>query len=878
MHVLRLCYEGQCSKGWWSGLSLKGSPNNSENDGERGGLGAAVLFEAAELRTAKAMAKAVWALENKKEGQSVSVATSIAELRGPQIGRGLQAAGGGSHHIASLPLPSSRTGSVIMGDFVSAGAFTGSPRKISAGSTSPTHSSRSVSAPTGSVLDSVFSTRRNSVDSMSSLSAAPPILAPPESRPAAGISTVGRIAPLGGGTGGGGGVGVGALDSVTSGGDSLKSKIAEKSTAYRGREDAGSVINSSATSVILTRSASVLAGGEAKSTSIAQILKNSGGNGVTSSRGQIDLSLQSRVSTHANSTLHFNFILPGASSIPFSNDSSAYTSRVIAAHSAASMQLLAHIYNNNNNSDATSAFRLIDGELLEESEDESAAVTYYPVTPLLGTLRDTWSAQGLLGGGGDLCGRLRTLRTFFFASRADWLESFLEISCGELRREIFWGEKGKLSPVSTVTLNRLNSALDLALKTSIAEYDPYRGDVSSELAGHSLLATLEHYESANSLPFPASSHMVEGSESDIWGGNLSFHANPPPPPPPTTMAVSTGAGDGSVKTTSSPPKPLLAYTLFSLSFSAPWPSSVILDPPSLTRYTLLFRHFLLLRTAEAGLNTCWGALQRCKSLRGVRTLLASAHVLRHKMSHFLRSMLFHFTAEVLEPEWREFGIRLRTASNLDTVAAAHARFLSNVFHACFLTLPTRDILKSLTKLTTLCLIFSHQLTGVISDHLLTEEALDKHAGLNRAGTRAKAILERGVFYNNESAEGVGDSVDPTGDAGTAIGSANTAKGGGKQGGRGRSGSTSSFPGPTSQSPPASNSTVLERGRRSLRIMAQSEALRNVLAQAAWQDLIKKSCSLFDSIFSELTVALQARSGEIGCATLLLSITPGIVSY
>lgn len=611
----------------------------------------------------------------------------------------------------------------------------------------------------------------------------------------------------------------------------------------------------------------------------------------------LPLSLESLVTAHARSSLSFSFTLPSAGSIPFSPDPSAYTSRISAAHSAASLQLLAHLYSNGKESqsppggsgldnDLGAAGRhkaplWLDTEFGGEGDDEALADIaggggwgggnpLYSATPLLGSLNDTWSAQGLLGTGGDLRGRLNTLRTFFFAARADWLGSFLENAGGELRREVVWGGGGALSLSSSATLNRLRGSLETAFRTSLVVDDPHRDSISLHFSGYSLVATLEHYEAASAASAAGSGlggHGGEELEEEDW----TYHGPPPPPPPPTYLTPPPPSQSSSDSTTQGAPKALHAYTLLSLSLSTvPWPASLVLDPPSLTRYSLLFRHLLLVRTAEEGVRECWGALQRCKSLRGVRTLLAGALTLRARMGHFLRSVLFHFTSEVLEPAWGALGGELRVAPTLDAVRAGHGRFLGAAWVGCFLAPPARALLRLHIRLTNLCILFSGNLTAAIEGHLLSEEALDARAGVNRAGRRRE----------REGGEGEG------GGGGAGAGSSSTLSWAlkGNSGSRSRSGSLSGggLPPPSgalassTTAPPGGVSTgTLERQRRAGRLAAQSEAVRGVLGQKAWQAMISKSCGMWEDLSGQFKKQLEEMSaqGEEGCSTLLQALFP-----
>jgi hypothetical protein len=239
------------------------------------------------------------------------------------------------------------------------------------------------------------------------------------------------------------------------------------------------------------------------------------------------------------------------------------------------------------------------------------------------------------------------------------------------------------------------------------------------------------------------------------------------------------------------------------------------------------------------------------------------------MGHFLRSVLFHFTNEVLEPAWGALGGELRVAPTLDAVRAGHGRFLRAAWGGCFLAPPSRELLRLHIRLTNMCILFSGQLTTAIEGHLLSEEALDARAGVNRAGRRRE----------REGGEAGGSGA---GASSSTLAWALK----GNSGSRSRSGSTGSLPSTTAGLPPsgatltttttAGQSTgTLERQRRAGRLAAQSEALRAVLGQKAWQGMIAKSCGVWEDLSGKFRKELEWASalGDEGCATLLQALFP-----
>ena len=70
---------------------------------------------------------------------------------------------------------------------------------------------------------------------------------------------------------------------------------------------------------------------------------------------------------------------------------------------------------------------------------------------------------------------------------------------------------------------------------------------------------------------------------------------------------------------------------------------------------------------------------------------------------------------MLEPAWGELANGLACAGTVDEVIALHAAFLDDCLERTLLT-GAPGLLKTLTKLVTLCALFSEQLTRATEDH------------------------------------------------------------------------------------------------------------------------------------------------------------------
>jgi hypothetical protein len=168
--------------------------------------------------------------------------------------------------------------------------------------------------------------------------------------------------------------------------------------------------------------------------------------------------------------------------------------------------------------------------------------------------------------------------------------------------------------------------------------------------------------------------------------------------------------------------------------------------------------------------------------------------------------------EVVEPNWQAMASTLRLSSSLYDVTGCHGAFLDSCLADCLLTTP--DVLKLLTKLVTLCLLFSKQIAHAIESHRLSEAELDTRAGLNKASERARAEHERGAYH---AADRIDDGAGGGADGASVM----------SRGGRRTSGSVAGSSGRATRgaiSAPKSGG----RDHRKRRLAVQTEAMQHTM--------------------------------------------------
>lgn len=184
-------------------------------------------------------------------------------------------------------------------------------------------------------------------------------------------------------------------------------------------------------------------------------------------------------------------------------------------------------------------------------------------------------------------------------------------------------------------------------------------------------------------------------------------------------------------------KGLTGVETFVLDFpSVPFPISLVLSESSISSYQLLFRLLFFAKYVERRLLSVWKDHQAMKELQSVRGLFGPTFLLRQRMLHFTQNLIYYFMFEVIEPNWlkMEKGVRDPMPAGrctVDGIVDVHDAFLQSTLEACLLT--NRELVRTMTKLMTTCLMFADQMK------LFTEATRIHDESSHIAAERRKAI-------------------------------------------------------------------------------------------------------------------------------------------
>ena len=175
----------------------------------------------------------------------------------------------------------------------------------------------------------------------------------------------------------------------------------------------------------------------------------------------------------------------------------------------------------------------------------------------------------------------------------------------------------------------------------------------------------------------------------------------------------------------------------------PFPVSLVLSHRAISSYQLLFRHLFFVKHVERRLVGTWLDHQSMKEFQSLRESLCPTFGLRQRMLHFIQNLVYYMMFEVIEPNWqtmenaissgkkqsgnRGFGISMATGQErgkdgdqtIDDILAMHNEFLRRTLKDCLLT--NGELIRTLTKLMTTCLLFSDQMNLFVETTQINEE-------------------------------------------------------------------------------------------------------------------------------------------------------------
>ncbi|KAI9157404.1 hypothetical protein LWI28_021980 [Acer negundo] len=261
----------------------------------------------------------------------------------------------------------------------------------------------------------------------------------------------------------------------------------------------------------------------------------------------------------------------------------------------------------------------------------------------------------------DLMGKLLSIKHYLLLDQGDFLVHFMDIAREELTKKL-----------DEINEEKLQSLLDLALRSTTAAADPCHEDLTCCVERSSLLKRMATLKDLEVRSFSDSNDMEE-------------------------------------------PVSITGLETFSLSYKVRWPLSIVISKKALTKYQLIFRFLFRCKHVERQLCGAWQVHQGVRAFNISGTAISRSSLLCRSMLKFISSLLHYLTFEVLEPNWHAMHNRLQTAKSIDEVIQHHDFFLDKCLRECLLLLP--ELLKKVEKLKSLCLQYAAATQWLISSSI-----------------------------------------------------------------------------------------------------------------------------------------------------------------
>ncbi|XP_076230836.1 gamma-tubulin complex component 2 isoform X2 [Calliopsis andreniformis] len=249
----------------------------------------------------------------------------------------------------------------------------------------------------------------------------------------------------------------------------------------------------------------------------------------------------------------------------------------------------------------------------------------------------------------DLMGRLRSVKSYFLLAQGDFVVQFMNLCETELNKNMY-----------DIVIHRLASLLEVALRMSTADSDPYKDDLKLEL-----------------LPYDLQFQMFR------------------------ILSIQTREEKEYCFQTE---KTLTGLEAFVFNYDVKWPVSLILNRKAIACYQMLFRHLFYCKYIERRLCRVWVSNKIAKTFtHNVAMSYRQAFSLRQRMLDCIQHLAYYMMVEVIEPNWLTFINKMSKVSNVDDVLSVHQDLQDSYLKECMLTDP--DLLGCITGICTACIEF-----------------------------------------------------------------------------------------------------------------------------------------------------------------------------
>ncbi|XP_008203440.1 gamma-tubulin complex component 2 isoform X2 [Nasonia vitripennis] len=249
----------------------------------------------------------------------------------------------------------------------------------------------------------------------------------------------------------------------------------------------------------------------------------------------------------------------------------------------------------------------------------------------------------------DLMGRLRSVKNYFLLAQGDFVVQFMNLCEAELSKNMY-----------DIVTHRLSSLLEVALRMSTADFDPYKDDLKPELLPYDL-----QYQMFRILSIQTTEEKDYCSQAD---------------------------------------KTLTGLEAFVFNYDVKWPVSLVINRKAIACYQMLFRHLFYCKHVERLLCRVWISNKIAKTFTHEAAMAyRQAFSVRQRMLDCIQHLEYYMMVEVIEPNWLTFLNKMSKVSNVDDVLSVHQDLQDSYLKECMLTDP--ELLACITGICAVCIEF-----------------------------------------------------------------------------------------------------------------------------------------------------------------------------
>ena len=255
----------------------------------------------------------------------------------------------------------------------------------------------------------------------------------------------------------------------------------------------------------------------------------------------------------------------------------------------------------------------------------------------------------------NLIEHIKSIKLFFFMEKGDFIVEFMNTADDELNKEIH-----------EIIPTRLESLLELAIRTSVANSDPHVDNLGIGLVNESILDQFSN---------------VMQCEKDDECLDDDFHGE------------------------------MRGFEAIGLKYRVEWPLTLVLNEKNMACYQMLFRYLFYCKFVGRELQKVWMQIKHFKRHSMRTSKVTRICSILQKMLEFVLNLEYFMVVEVIEPQFHILLEKIQTkVSSVDDMIEEHNKFIETVFNSCMLN--ERYAFKSMSKLFRFCINF----TRLIKNH------------------------------------------------------------------------------------------------------------------------------------------------------------------